>query len=83
MTSGPVDSRSVRIGILGPLELDEGSAKLGSRDRIVLAALAMSPGELFTPEQLADAVWGDDPPASWSKNLQGCISVNQRESAHQ
>ena len=74
MTSGPVDSRSVRIGILGPLELDEGSAKLGSRDRIVLAALAMSPGELFTPEQLADAVWGDDPPASWSKNLQGCIS---------
>ncbi len=74
MTSGPVDSRRVRIGILGPLELDEGSARLGSRDRIVLAALAMSPGELFTPEQLADAVWGDDPPASWSKNLQGCIS---------
>jgi DNA-binding SARP family transcriptional activator/WD40 repeat protein len=64
----------VRIGLLGPLELDEGSARLGTRDRIVLAALAMTPGEVCSPEQLADAVWGDDPPASWAKNLQGCVS---------
>lgn len=68
------DSRGVRIGVLGPLEIDEGSARLGSRDRIVLTALAMRPGELLTPEQLADAVWGDRPPASWPKNLQGCVS---------
>jgi DNA-binding SARP family transcriptional activator/WD40 repeat protein len=64
----------MRIGVLGPLEIDEESARLGVRDRIVLAALAMTPGDLCSPEQLADAVWGDDPPASWAKNLQGCIS---------
>jgi DNA-binding SARP family transcriptional activator/WD40 repeat protein len=64
----------MRIGVLGPLEVDEQTARLGSRDRIVLTALAMRPGELLTPEQLADAIWGDGPPASWSKNLQGCVS---------
>ena len=64
----------MRIGVLGPLELDEGTAGLGSRDRIVLAALAMTPGELLSPEQLADAVWGDQLPATWTKNVQGCIS---------
>lgn len=60
--------------MLGPLELDETSSQLGTRDRVVLTALAMSPGELLTPEQLADAVWGEEPPTSWSKNVQGCVS---------
>ncbi len=64
----------MRIGVLGPLEIDERSARLGTRDRIVLAALAMHPGDVLSVEQLADAVWGDEPPRSWSKNLQGCIS---------
>ena len=68
------DSRGVRIGVLGPLEIDETNARLGTRDRIVLAALAVRPGEVLSPDQLADAVWGDEPPASWSKNLQGCVS---------
>lgn len=64
----------MRIGVLGPLEIDERTARLGTRDRIVLAALAMHPGEVLSVDQLADAVWGDEPPPSWSKNLQGCIS---------
>ncbi len=64
----------MRIGVLGPLEIDERSARLGTRDRVVLAALAMHPGEVLSVEQLADAIWGEDPPSSWSKNLQGCIS---------
>jgi hypothetical protein len=49
----------MRIGVLAPLEVDERNAPLGSRDRIVLTALAIRPGELLTPGQLADAVWGD------------------------
>ena len=69
-----VGQSRLRIGVLGPLEIDDESARLGSRDRIVLAALAMHPGEMLSLEQLADAVWGDEPPPSWSKNLQGCIS---------
>ena len=68
------DSQGVRIGVMGPLEIDQRSARLGTRDRVVLAALAMHPGEVLSLEQLADAVWGDRPPPSWSKNLQGCVS---------
>jgi DNA-binding SARP family transcriptional activator/WD40 repeat protein len=34
----------------------------------------MHPGEVLSVEQLADAIWGEEPPSSWSKNLQGCIS---------
>ena len=64
----------MRIGVLGPLEVDERAPGLGTRDRVVLAALAMRPGEVLAPEQLADAVWGERPPATWGKNLQGCIS---------
>jgi DNA-binding SARP family transcriptional activator/WD40 repeat protein len=72
--TGRSDSRRMRIGVLGPLEIDEQSARLGTRDRVVLAALAMHPGEVLSVEQLADALWGDEPPPSWSKNLQGCVS---------
>ena len=64
----------MRIGLLGPLEIDERSTRLGTRDRVVLSALAMHPGDVLSVEQLADAVWGDDPPPSWAKNLQGCVS---------
>jgi hypothetical protein len=56
---GGCDSPAMRIGVLAPLEVDERNAPLGSRDRIVLTALAIRPGELLTPGQLADAVWGD------------------------
>ena len=33
----------------------------------------MRPGEVVTTEQLADALWGDEPPATWRKNLQNCV----------
>ncbi len=64
----------MRVGLLGPLVLDDvRAATLNPRDRVVLAALAVRPGACLTLEQLADALWGDRPPASWSKNLQGCV----------
>ena len=61
------------IAVLGPLDVDGPSAGLGARDRVVLAALAMGPRRTLTAEQLADAVWGERPPPSWRKNLQGCV----------
>ena len=66
------------IAVLGPLDVDGPSAGLGARDRVVLAALAMGPRRALSAEQLADAVWGDAPPASWRKNLQGCIARLRR-----
>ncbi len=43
------------------------------RDRVVLAALAVHAGEAVAAERLADALWGDQPPSSWAKVVQGCI----------
>nr|MBA2535207.1 AfsR/SARP family transcriptional regulator [Rubrobacter sp.] len=63
----------MEIGVLGPLSVDGGAVRLGSRDRIVLAALAMRSGEVLSADQLADAVWHDRQPPSWNKNLQGCV----------
>ncbi|MBF4765691.1 winged helix-turn-helix domain-containing protein [Nocardioides islandensis] len=64
----------MRISVLGPLEIDGNSDSLGMRDRVVLAALSMKPGAVLTAEQLSDAIWGEAPPASAAKNLQGCVS---------
>ena len=60
------------IQVLGPLAVD-GSGRLGPRDRVVLQALAVRQGRSVTSDELTDALWGDDPPASAHKNLQSCI----------
>ncbi len=61
------------VGVLGPLAVDGDGDSLAPRDRVVLAALAMSPREAVRPERLADALWGDEPPATWSKVVQGSV----------
>ena len=60
------------IQVLGPLAVD-GSGRLGPRDRVVLQALTIRQGRSVTADELADALWGDDAPASAHKNLQSCI----------
>lgn len=63
----------MRIGVLGPLEVDGGPASLGPRDRVVLSALTLQLGRAVSAERLAEALWGDDPPASWNKVVPGCV----------
>lgn len=62
--------------MLGPIAVDGGSDgdALAPRDRIVLAALTMSPHEVVTPDRLADALWKERPPPTWTKVVQGSIS---------
>ena len=67
----------MRLRVLGPIEAGD-AAGLGPRDRVVLAALAVRPGDALNAEVLADALWGERPPASWSKVVQGCISRLRR-----
>jgi DNA-binding SARP family transcriptional activator len=64
--------RSVVIGVLGPLQLG-GKGPLSPRDRIVFEALVVHAGRSVVPDRLADALWGQDPPASWAKVVQGSI----------
>jgi WD40 repeat protein/DNA-binding SARP family transcriptional activator len=64
----------VGIAVLGPVSVDGDAADLGPRDRVVLAALALRPGETVGTERLADALWGERPPATWVKVIQGCVA---------
>ena len=67
-----VDSGEVGIAVLGPL-LVAGAPSLSPRDRAVLAALAVRAGHPVRIEELIDVLWGEHPPASANKILQGCV----------
>jgi DNA-binding SARP family transcriptional activator/WD40 repeat protein len=60
------------ITLLGPVAVD-GNGALGPRDRVVLAVLALRPGEAVGADRLAEALWGDAPPPSWNKVVPGCV----------
>jgi WD40 repeat protein/DNA-binding SARP family transcriptional activator len=62
----------VGIAVLGPVRVEDREA-LGPRDRVVLAVLALRRGQTASAEHLADALWGEQPPASWAKVIQGCV----------
>jgi len=68
-----VDSRGVGIAVLGALQVDGQANGLSPRDRVVLSALVVRAGAPITTDALADALWGEDLPPSWSKVLQGCV----------
>lgn len=64
-----------RIAVLGTIEVD-GTGDAGAltrRDRVVLGALTTSHGESLTVDQLSDALWGDEPPKSSAKVVQGSV----------
>jgi WD40 repeat protein/DNA-binding SARP family transcriptional activator len=63
----------VGINLLGPVVVD-GDGALRPRDRVALAALAVRRGQAVAPDQLADALWGEDPPPSWPKQVQICVA---------
>ena len=62
--SGP--GGAVRFGLLGPLQVvDAAGAARGvsaAKQRIVLAALLLSAGEVVPAGVMAEALWDDDPP---------------------
>lgn len=61
------------IELLGPLSVDGRSNGLAPRDKVILAALSLHPGDTVTADRLADALWQDAPPATWSKVVQGSV----------
>ncbi len=63
----------MQVAVLGPVSVDGGRIEPSPRDRTVLSALAACAGETVSPDSLAAALWGDDPPASWSKVVAGCV----------
>lgn len=63
----------MRVSVLGAAEIDGGVAPLAPRDRVVLAVLALRRGVAVRAETLTDALWGEEPPESATKVVQGCI----------
>ncbi|MFP5252554.1 MAG: BTAD domain-containing putative transcriptional regulator [Actinomycetes bacterium] len=61
------------IAVLGPLEVDGRMNGLSPRDRVVLSALVVGRGDPVSVDALADALWGEHPPASSVKLVQGCV----------
>ncbi len=57
---------------MGSLQV-EGGLALRPRTRAVLAALAVRRGAVVAPDALAQAIWGEQLPQSWPKQVQICI----------
>lgn len=73
--------RHLKIAVLGPLDLqvDGRPAPLTSEpQRIVLACLALSPGQPVGADVLIDVLWGDDPTDNARGNLQSYVSRLRR-----
>jgi YVTN family beta-propeller protein len=72
---------SVEFRILGPLEVADGPRllQLGSgRQRKLLAILLVRANEVVSTDRLIDVLWGDSPPESAAKALQGYVSQLRR-----
>ncbi|WP_426593204.1 BTAD domain-containing putative transcriptional regulator [Cellulomonas sp. McL0617] len=65
------------IQVLGPARVD-GNGDLSPRERTVLAALVLLIGHPVSPDELADAVWGDALPATWNKQVQSAVGRVRR-----
>ena len=61
------------IELLGPLRVDGTVVSLQRRDQVVLSALAVRAGDVLSADQLAEASWGETPPSSWPKQIQGSV----------
>ena len=55
------------------MTVDGDGSRLPPREQVVLAALVVRRGEVVAAETLADAWWGEQVPATWTKALQGCL----------
>jgi YVTN family beta-propeller protein len=63
--------------ILGPLEVLEQQRPVvlgGPRQRALLAILLLRRGEVVSSERVIDQLWGERPPATAAKTLQGYVS---------
>jgi DNA-binding SARP family transcriptional activator/predicted ATPase len=73
----------MRVRILGPVSVVGRESTItdgieAPRQRAVLAALALRPEHSTTTSELIDAIWGDEPPKTAAKTLQGYVSDLRR-----
>ena len=74
-------SHDLEIGVLGPMFIRVEGVEVSvtaPKARAVLGLLAVRSGAVVTHEALRSALWGEEPPPSASKALQGYISTLRR-----
>ncbi|WP_117208018.1 AfsR/SARP family transcriptional regulator [Allorhizocola rhizosphaerae] len=67
----------MRVRILGPVEVVGPVASTGlagTRQRALVALLALEPGTVVTQSRLIDALWGDNPPRTALRTLQSHVA---------
>jgi DNA-binding SARP family transcriptional activator len=67
--------------ILGPLEVSEHGRTLelgATKQQTLLGVLLLHPGEVVSPARLMHELWGEAPPASAAKAVQGYVSGLRR-----
>lgn len=78
--SMPTDPRvadHVAINVLGPLEVNRGRTRVlltSRKQRLLLARLALTPGQPVERHELVDLMWGDTPPAAAPARLSSHIT---------
>jgi DNA-binding SARP family transcriptional activator len=75
---------ALEIRVLGRVDaiVDGQSLRLGgSKQRAVLAMLALRPNRAVAVDELIDGLWGDRPPQSAAKNVQYYVSQLRKELA--
>ena len=68
--------RETEFGLLGPLLVRSGGATVAvppGKQRAVLAALLLSGGRAVSPDELAEVLWGADPPQSARVTVQNYV----------
>lgn len=63
--------RGMSVVVFGPLTLE--GVTLSPRERVLLSALVLHADRPVTTDELAEALWGDEPPGTWQKQLQASI----------
>ncbi len=58
--------------ILGPM--DTGGPSLSPRERTILTALIVRRDAAVSPDELAEACWGDEPPATWAQQVRNAVA---------
>ncbi|BCY08644.1 AfsR/SARP family transcriptional regulator [Actinoplanes sp. L3-i22] len=71
----------MEFGILGPLEVrdhDSRTALGGTKQRRIVATLVLNAGRVVSLNELVDAVWDGEPPATARKQIQNAVSALRR-----
>lgn len=74
--------RTLEFRILGPLEVlsDAGPMRVGSsKQRALLGALLLHANETLSTQRLVDAIWGEQPPATAEKLVQGYVHALRKQ----